>query len=104
MDLNWEAIGAIGEILGATAVFASLIYLASQIRQNTRTARSTTRQAIAETIMAPPNNFLQSESFLRSFLAHINGEELTSEQQMQLQAYCYITMKSWENNPLSIPQ
>ena len=30
--MNWEAIGAIGEILGATAVFASLIYLAIQIR------------------------------------------------------------------------
>ena len=30
--MNWEAIGAIGEILGAMAVFASLIYLAIQIR------------------------------------------------------------------------
>jgi hypothetical protein len=32
--MNWEAVGAIGEILGATAVVVSLIYLAAQIRQN----------------------------------------------------------------------
>jgi hypothetical protein len=31
--MNWDAIGAIGEILGAFAVVASLIYLAVQVRQ-----------------------------------------------------------------------
>jgi hypothetical protein len=32
--MNWDAIGAIGEIIGAIAVVVSLIYLAAQIRQN----------------------------------------------------------------------
>src|SRR5262245_27091296 len=36
MDLNWEAVGAIGEILGALGVIATLLYLSVQIRQNTR--------------------------------------------------------------------
>lgn len=30
--MNWEAIGAIGEVVGAAAVFISLLYLATQIR------------------------------------------------------------------------
>jgi hypothetical protein len=30
--MNWEAIGAIGEILGALAVVITLVYLASQVR------------------------------------------------------------------------
>ena len=30
--MNWEAIGAIGEIIGAVAVIATLIYLAVQVR------------------------------------------------------------------------
>ena len=34
--MNWEAIGAIAELLGAIGVIASLIYLATQIRQNSR--------------------------------------------------------------------
>ena len=34
--MNWEAIGAIGEVVGATAVFISLLYLALQIRNSRR--------------------------------------------------------------------
>jgi len=37
--MNWEAIGAIGEIVGALAVVISLIYLASQIRVQNREAQ-----------------------------------------------------------------
>ena len=38
--MNWEAVGAIGEIVGALAVFATLVYLATQIRQNTASVRA----------------------------------------------------------------
>lgn len=34
--MNWEALGAIGEIVGAMGVVATLIYLSIQIRQNTQ--------------------------------------------------------------------
>ena len=34
--MNWEALGAIGEIVGAVAVVVTLGYLAVQIRKNTR--------------------------------------------------------------------
>ena len=34
--MNWEAIGAIGELLGALAVVLTIGYLAVQVRQNTR--------------------------------------------------------------------
>ncbi len=30
--MNWDAIGAIGEILGALAVIATLAYLATQVK------------------------------------------------------------------------
>ena len=32
--MSWEAIGAVGEVVGAVAVLATLLYLAVQIRQN----------------------------------------------------------------------
>ena len=38
--MNWEAAGAIGEIVGALAVFITLAYLAVQIRQNTGAVRA----------------------------------------------------------------
>ena len=34
--MNWEAVSTIAEIVGATAVVVSLVYLAAQIRQNNR--------------------------------------------------------------------
>jgi hypothetical protein len=34
--MNWEAVGAIAESIGAIAIFVSLIYVAAQIRQNTQ--------------------------------------------------------------------
>lgn len=46
--MNWEAIGAIGEIIGALAVFITLIYLSIQIKQNTRQLKLTSFNAIAE--------------------------------------------------------
>ncbi len=38
--MNWEAIGAIGEFLGATAVVVSLIFVGVQIRKNTRASQT----------------------------------------------------------------
>jgi len=37
--MNWDAAGAIGEIVGAAAVVVSVVYLASQIRKQTDEAR-----------------------------------------------------------------
>jgi hypothetical protein len=38
--MNWDALGAIGEIVGAAAVVLTLAYLSVQIRQNTRSVKS----------------------------------------------------------------
>ena len=34
--MSWDAIGALGEIIGAVAVFATLFYLAKQVRQQNK--------------------------------------------------------------------
>ena len=45
--MNWEAISAIGEIVGAAGVIATLVYLAYQIRQNTTQLEQNTLAAKA---------------------------------------------------------
>ena len=40
MDLNWEAIGAIGERNGAASVIITLAHLAIQLRQNAKNQHS----------------------------------------------------------------
>ena len=46
--MNWEAIGAVGEVVAALAVVVTLVYLATQIRQNTRAVRSSASHAITD--------------------------------------------------------
>ncbi len=41
--MNWDAVAAVGEMIGALAVVASLAYLAMQIRHNTREVEETNR-------------------------------------------------------------
>ena len=55
--MNWEAIGAIGEILGATAVCISLVYLAIQIRRSDRVTRSSNVMSVNEGYSARSNIF-----------------------------------------------
>jgi hypothetical protein len=38
--MNWEAIGAVGEVLGAAGVIVSLLYLAVQIRADAKAKRA----------------------------------------------------------------
>ena len=37
--MNWDALGAIAELLGSVAVLVTIVYLARQIKQNTDIAR-----------------------------------------------------------------
>lgn len=48
--MNWDAIGAVGEIAGAVAVLISLIYLAVQIRNGRRSDQNiAVSQAVSQT-------------------------------------------------------
>ncbi|MFC1575545.1 hypothetical protein ACFL5A_02720 [Gemmatimonadota bacterium] len=57
--MNWEAIAAVGEMIGATAVVVSLIYLAVQIRQNTRQVYEQTRSHHLASLSAVGQGFLE---------------------------------------------
>lgn len=37
--MNWDALGALAELLGAIAVIATLVYLAAQVRENTKSLK-----------------------------------------------------------------
>ena len=42
--MNWEALGAIAELLGAIGVIATLVYLALQVRESREATQANTRQ------------------------------------------------------------
>lgn len=46
--MNWDAIGAVAEIMGALGVLLTLAYLAIQIRDNTRSLQAASLQSVLE--------------------------------------------------------
>ena len=46
--MNWDALGAIGEIAGAVGVIVSLLYLAGQVRNNSRQVRHAAAQSVLD--------------------------------------------------------
>jgi hypothetical protein len=62
--MNWDAIGAIGEIIGAFAVVATLFYLAVQIRQNNRNVEESLRRLRLGEVDATVQSFARYRSLL----------------------------------------
>ena len=54
--MNWEAISAIGQIVGAVGVIISVIYLALQVRSNARQTRLASMRSMSDAF----NQWLQS--------------------------------------------
>ncbi len=55
--MNWDAIGAVGEIVGAAGVILSLVYLAAQIKHNTKQVDEAGRSHRLETLSEVSNHF-----------------------------------------------
>ena len=84
MEVNWDAIGAVGEILGATVVFITLLYLARQIKQTNKIARfNTTKDLI--TAFDELNRLFLTDSSIRHVLS--KDTELTFDESEQLYTY-----------------
>ena len=81
--MNWDAIGATAEILGASAVFASLIYLAIQIRGSTNQARAQMFQSIAAEQSRVSDAITNDPENLSVWLKMQGGSELTREERVR---------------------
>ena len=49
--MNWEAVSAIGQMVGAIGVVASLVYLAIQIRTNSEDVRDNTTFRVVQMLL-----------------------------------------------------
>jgi hypothetical protein len=49
--MNWEAVAAIGDLIGAVGVIVTLAYLAVQIRRNTLATYANSYQTYADSII-----------------------------------------------------
>ena len=75
--MNWDALGAIGEIIGALAVFLTLGYLAVQIRQNTTAVRASALDSSVNAV-----NAVRVAMFESAEVAAIYGKGLENPEEL----------------------
>jgi hypothetical protein len=96
--MNWEALGAIGEIVGAIAVVVTLGYLAVQIRQNTKAVKASTHQSLIDSTLSYQALTLNNPEVARIRLAGSRSfSELTEEDQYRCRAAMEMMFRLFEN-------
>ena len=88
--MNWDAIGAIGEIFGAIAVVVSLVYLGRQINQSARTTSIQIEQTEAQSLIDQMNTLVQNTDLGMD----ISPGDMTDEVAMKRTAFWF----SWFTN------
>ena len=88
ITMNWDAIGAMGEVLGALAVIATLVYLARQIRESNKLAKSTSARDVMNGF--GETNALMTQPSLAAAFAKMaeNKDNATPEQKVQIRQFC----------------
>lgn len=66
--MNWTAVGAIGELLGAATVVASLLYVARQMKQGNRIARAEAFRAAQLKLVDVMANMSQDSEWMELFV------------------------------------
>ena len=96
--MNWDAIGAIGEIVGALAVFITLVYLALQIRQNTRAVHSSALDSTVNTISIARQSIYENDEVARVYLKGLaTPEELDDLERLKFRLLVHNLMLSQSN-------
>ena len=90
--MNWEAVGAFGEILGAIAVLVTLVYLAAQIRQSNELSRFNAAKELVNQFN-DLNRLIATDTSLRQVL--MKTGELSGEELEQVYAYAMMYCNVW---------
>ena len=94
--MNWDAIGALSESIGALAVIISLVYLALQIRAQTREARLQSSFQITEAFREAISSLQNLERAKLTIDALKDIDALDDAERLQFNAICQRYLRVWE--------
>lgn len=93
--MNWEAIGAIGEVLGAVGVLITLVYLSIQVRNNTAETHNATLESVMSADTDARNALINGP--IPKIMAAVSSEQsITEDEKMALTYYIQAYMQGWE--------
>lgn len=94
--MNWEAIGAIGEIVGALTVVATLAYLAQQVRLSNRIAIASSEIELRNNF-GPINEAMYGNTEIAQLLSRARdpAAEFEDIEQLRLVAFLRQLFNNW---------
>ncbi|MFT7651940.1 MAG: hypothetical protein ACI9UU_001047 [Candidatus Azotimanducaceae bacterium] len=84
--MNWDSLGAIAELAGAVGVIGSLIYLGSQIRQNSRHIESSIYQSTNDVFVEFFSNLATDKHLADIWYSEIIKDSIPSQNINQAKA------------------
>jgi hypothetical protein len=81
--MNWDAIGAIAESVGALTVIITLIYLTIQLRQNTKAIEHSSYRAVFDDAYQWMYKVIENPDVAKLYMAGMKGEELSSSDRLR---------------------
>ena len=94
--MDWEAIGAIGEIAGAVAVLVTLAYLSIQIRQNTKALGHASKRGATEDAYRWVFAVVQDPDLARLYRSGLLAHDLTPEDALRFRLLMQMLFGTWE--------
>ena len=82
--MNWEAIGAIGEIVGAIGVIITLVYLAVQIRSSARATEAQVHASLSSEMESLAVALAQDDALADAMTLAMRDGDLTDAQRTKL--------------------
>ena len=97
--MNWDAISAIGELIGAVAVLVTLIYLAIQIRKNTRAVERESHRTLLQHQHAIWSLLLNNKELNDVVRRGENDpDDLSEDEWSDFVKYMFMYMNIWDAN------
>jgi hypothetical protein len=106
--MNWDAVGAVAELLAAAAVAASLAYVAVQVRLSNRLARAEAFRAAATQTAAltasQSTDPVFRSAFHKAYVRHLGREELTEDERVSIALWfvCQLSMMEQVHREVSL--
>lgn len=97
IDIDWNALGGAGEFLGAIGVIISLLYLAVQVQQNTKSVRSSTYQALVDSAQDFALLLGSDPEIASTFTRGLADEDLSRQEQAQFTWLFHVIIRQVEN-------
>ncbi len=91
--MTLEDLGNIGDFAGGLGVVITFIYLAVQIRQNTRSTNANTRIVMAERSIETIRSVRTDDALLAAMIKSRAEKELSAEEDLRLQLYFRESMR-----------